>query len=337
MQGGAADLVTGQGGEGGMQAMDIRHLKYFVAISEERSLSAASQRLGVAQPSLSQHVIKLEEELGVPLMVRSPRGIVLTEEGNLLVRHARAICRSLDVCVAEMKEAGGVLRGPVAFGMPPSVSMVLSVPLAETVRVEMPSVRLQAIEAMSGYLKSWVEDGTVDLAFLYDLDRKEHFHARHILDEQLCFFSAPDAWPLDTAPGHPVPLAKIAALDLILPSPTHGLTRTIAKHASARGIALNVVIEMDAMTQIKELVARGSGYTIFAPAAAHDYVGRGELVKSPIIEPEITRPVLLVTNPARAQTRAGRAVIDLTLLVTRDLVRRGIWEGQLAPGMGIAG
>ncbi len=318
-------------GDGGDAVVDIRHLKYFVAISEERSLSAASQRLGVAQPSLSQHVIRLEDELGVSLMVRSPRGIVLTDEGQLLVRHAREISRSLDACVTEMKEASGTVRGPVAFGLPPSVSMVMSVPLAETVRVDLPEVRLQAIESMSGYIKTWLEDGTVDLAFLYDLDRKEHFHARHILDERLCFFSAPDAWPLDTPPGQPVAVADIVGLDLILPSPGHGLTRTITRHTTARGLALNVVIEMDAMTQIKELVARGSGYTVFAPAAAHDFVGRGELVKSPIIDPAITRPVLLVTNPSRAQSRAARAVIDLTVTVARDLVRRGIWEGRLVP------
>jgi LysR family nitrogen assimilation transcriptional regulator len=313
--------------------MDIRHLKYFVAISEERSLSAASQRLGVAQPSLSQHVIRLEDELGVNLMVRSPRGIILTDEGRLLVRHAREICRSLDSCVSEMKDAGGAIRGPVAFGMPPSVSMVMSVPLAETVRVDFPEIRLQAIESMSGYIKTWLEDGTVDVAFLYDLDKKEHFSARHLLDEQLCFFSAPDAWPLSTPPGRPVPLAELAGLDLILPSASHGLTKTITRHALAQGVALNVVLEMDAMTQIKELVARGSGYTIFAPAAAHDFVGRGELVKSPITAPDITRPVLLVTNPARAQSRAVRAVVDLTVDVARDLVRRGIWEGRLTPQM----
>lgn len=314
--------------------MDIRHLKYFVAISEERSLSAASQRLGVAQPSLSQHVIKLEEELGVALMVRSPRGIVLTEEGQLLVRHAREISRSLDSCVTEMRDAAGAVRGPVAFGLPPSVSMVMSVPLAETVRVDLPQVRLHAIESMTGYIKSWLEDGTVDMAILYDIDGKEHFRAEPLLTEQLCFFSAPDAWPLDTPPGTPVPLEKIVGLDLILPSPSHGLTRTITRHAAARGLGLNVILEMDAMTQIKELVARGSGHTIFAPAAAQDFVRRGELVKSPIIEPEITRPVLMVTSPARCQTRAVRAVIDLTVDVARDLVRRGIWEGRLAETAG---
>lgn len=311
--------------------MDIRHLRYFIAISEERSLSAASQRLGVAQPSLSQHVIKLEEQLGVALMERSPRGIILTDEGHLLVRHAREICASLDRCVSELKDAGGILRGPVTFGFPPSVSMVMSVPLAETVRLELAGVRLQAIEAMSGYVRTWLEEGKVDMAFLYNTDRKDHMKMRHLLDEQLCFFSAPDNWPFESPPGAPVRLADVAALELILPTATHGLTRTITRHTDERGIGLNVVIEMDAMTQIKELVARGSGYTIFAPAAAQDLVARGELIKSPIADPEIWRPVYLASNPDRPMSRAGQAVERLTLLVARDLVRRGIWEGKLTP------
>ena len=75
--------------------MDIKQLKYFVAIAEEGSLSAASVRLHVAQPSLSQHVIKIEEELGVQLLDRSPRGIVLTEAGQILLKHARDINQSM--------------------------------------------------------------------------------------------------------------------------------------------------------------------------------------------------------------------------------------------------
>jgi LysR family nitrogen assimilation transcriptional regulator len=310
--------------------MDIRHLKYFLAISEAPSLSVASQRLGVAQPSLSQHVIKLEEELGAALLVRSPRGVVLTEAGRLLATHARGICQALDTCMAEVRAASGVARGTVAFGMPPSVSMVMSVPLAETVRLDHPQIRLQAIEAMSGFIKTWVEDHTVDIGFLYDLDRKEHFAATHVLDEELCFFSAPDAWPFDTPPGQPVPLARLAGLELILPSPFHGLRKAIERHAAAAGVVLNVVIEMDAMTQIKELVARGSGHTIFAPAAAYDFVARGELVKSLIIDPVMARPVYLVRNPAHPQSNACRAVEAVVLDVARDLVRRGIWEGRLA-------
>ena len=283
--------------------MDIRHLRYFIAISEEKSLAAASHRLGVAQPSLSQHVIKLEEELGVSLMQCSTRGIVLTEDGLRLVHHARSICHSLDLCLAEMRDASGVTRGPVVLGLPPSVSMVLSVPFAETVRVDLPQVRLQATEPMSGFIRGWIADQTVDLGFLYDVDPADRFSTIHLLD---------------------------AGLELILPSPSHGLRKTIERHARAIGITLNVVIEMDAMTQIKELVARGSGYTVFAPAAAHDFVARGELVKAPIAVPDIHRPVYLCSNPDKPLTRATRAVERLTLEVTAELVTRGIWEGRLS-------
>ncbi|MBI1169803.1 LysR family transcriptional regulator [bacterium] len=313
--------------------MDIRQLRYFIAIAEEGSLSAASQRLNVAQPSLSQHVIKLEDELGLPLLARSSRGIALTEEGQLLLTHARGIMAAMERCLAEMREAGGQVRGQVAFGLPPSVSMVLSVPLAETVRLELPDVRLQAVEAMSGYIKTWLEEGRVDLAFLYDLDRVKDYEVTHFLDEELFFYSAPDAWPAGLTPGAPVPMAALAGLDLVLPTPSHGLRKLIEAEARARGIRLNVVIEMDAMTQIKELVARGSGYTIFAPAAAQDFVARGELVKARIVEPVMARPVYLVRNPARPPSRAARAVEAVCRDVARELIRRGIWEGRIAPGL----
>jgi LysR family nitrogen assimilation transcriptional regulator len=232
-----------------------------------------------------------------------------------------------------MRDVGGAVRGPVVLGLPPSVSMVLSVPLAETVRVELPQVRLQATEAMSGFIRGWIADRTVDIGFLYDIDTADRFNVIHLLDESLCFFAPPDDWPLSTSPGTPVALADLVGLELILPSPSHGLRKTIERHARDIGIILNVVIEMDAMTQIKELVARGSGYTILAPAAAHDFVARGELVKSPIAIPDIHRPVYLCSNPDKPLTRATRAVERLTVEVTADLVTRGIWEGRLSDGI----
>ena len=308
--------------------MDIRQLRYFVAIAEQGSLSAAAQALGIAQPSLSQHVIKLERQLGLSLLVRSSRGVTPTDDGRLLLDHARLILAAVERCTAELNEAGGRVRGPVAFGMPPSISMALSVPLAETVRLELPGVRLQAVEAMSGYIRSWLEEGRVDLAFLFDLDRVRGYEVTHLLDEDLFFLSAPDAWPAGLPRGGEVPLAMLAGLELVLPTPTHGLRRLIEAQARACGISLNVVVEMDAMTQIKELVARGSGYTILAPAAARDFVARGDLLRARIVEPVVSRPVYLVRNPARAPSRAARAVEAVCREVVRDLIARGIWEGR---------
>ena len=309
--------------------MDIRQMRYFIAIAESPSLSVAASTLGVAQPSLSQNVVRMEEELGLRLVERSPRGTVLTDDGTLFLKHARTVCAAFETCLDEMREVGDALRGKVSFGMPSSVSMVMSVPLAETVRVEFPDLRLRAIEAMSGYIKTWIDDGTVDIGFIYDLAGADHFRTIHVLNERLFFFSAPDAWPLDTPPGTPVRLRDLQKLELILPSPLHGLRKTIEDYARPRGVKLNVTVEMDAMTQIKELVTRGSGYAIFAPAAAHDFAARGDLVKSPICEPDMVRPVYLASNPARKSSRACRAVAQMTLDVARDLVQRGIWEGEL--------
>lgn len=310
--------------------MDIRQLRYFVAIAEQGSLSAAAQALDIAQPSLSQQVIKLERQLGLSLLARSSRGVALTDDGRLLLDHARSILSAVERCMADMNEAGGRVRGPVAFGMPPSISMALSVPLAETVRLELPGVRLQAIEAMSGYIRSWLAEGRVDLAFLFDLDGLRGCEVSHLLDEDLFFLSAPDAWPAGLPRGGEVPLAMLAELELVLPTPSHGLRRLVEAQARACGLSLNVVVEMDAMTQIKELVARGSGYTILAPAAAHDFVARGDLLRARIVEPVVSRPVYLVRNSARPPSRAVCAVEAVCREVARDLIARGIWEGRVA-------
>lgn len=146
--------------------MDIRQLRYFIAIAEEGSLSAAAQRLGVAQPALSQHVIALEGRLDVRLLERSSRGVTLTEPGAVLLAHARGVLAAVEATVEAVRQAGAEPQGEVAFGLPSSIASVLSVPLAETVRLELPKVRLRVIDAMSGFIQGWLEDQSIDLGML---------------------------------------------------------------------------------------------------------------------------------------------------------------------------
>lgn len=309
--------------------METRQMRLFVAIAEEGSLSAAAARIGVAQPSLSQMMKLLEEKLGVELIVRSPRGITLTDAGTTLLKHAREILEATDRGVEEVRLSGVKAVGPVAFGLPSSVSMVLSVPLAETVRLALPQVSLRVVEAMSGFIRDWMLDSSIDLGILYDVATLRHCHARLLMTEDLHFFSAPDAWPLATPPGEPVPLPLVAKEELVLPSPSHGLRSMIDRFAKDDALRLNVVLEMDALTQIKSLVARGSAYSILAPAAAHDSLAAGHLVSSRIVEPVMSRPVYLVHDRERRLTRASREVEQITIEVICDLVNRGIWTADL--------
>lgn len=311
--------------------MDIRQLKYFIAIAEEGSISAASQRLRIAQPSLSQHVIKIEQELGVTLVNRSPRGIALTEPGKILLHHAREICNSMAKCQELVRKSGSVLEGSVAIGLPSSVSMVLSVPLAETVRHLLPKVKLRVVEAMSGFIRQWLQDESIDLGFLYSHDDAKSFEARELMHEDLYFFAARDNWPLRRPPGEPVPLSEITGLDLILPSAHHGLRKTIDHFVRSSNLEMTVCLEMDALGQIKELVARGSGFTILAAAAAHDRIVSGDLVSSPIVDPVMTRPVYLVRKLTRPQTYVAQEIERMAVDVVHDLVNRGIWKTSKKP------
>lgn len=309
--------------------MDVRQLRYFIAIVDEGSLSAASTKIGVAQPSLSQHIKTLEDRLGSDLLTRSPKGVTATDAGRTLYEHAKSILASIEIAKEEIRFASEEPYGRVSFGLPSSVSMVLSVPLAERVLAEMPKVHLREVEAMSGFIRTWLQDETVDLAILYDVESLRHMNTRKLLTEELYFFASPEAWPLKTKPGKPVPLASLTNVPLVLPSVNHGLRALIERSIKQNGTMLNVVLEMDSLAQIKSMVKQGSIATILAPASAYDAVDSGELTGSPIVDPGITRSVYMVNNPARITTRASREVERATLEVVKELVDGGQWVAKL--------
>lgn len=310
--------------------MDSRQLGYFREIVECGSLTAAARRLGIAQPSLSQHVRNLEAELGSPLLLRTAKGVVATEAGQVLYGHAVRMTDLLRKAEEDVRRIEAVPAGRVTLGLPASVSMALSVPLAETVRVEMPRVQLCATEAMSGHIKDFVNRGELDIGLLYDLDGLVDCISVLMMNEELWFYAAPDDWPFETPPGSPVPLAALAGLDLILPSLNHGLRLLVERVMADVAGPPRVVVEMDSLQQIKMLVARGSGHTVLSPAAVHDMTMAGTLVGGPIVEPSIRRPVYLVRSTRRPLTTASRALETICLEVVRDLVSRGIWQAELA-------
>jgi LysR family nitrogen assimilation transcriptional regulator len=133
--------------------MDLRQLRYFVSIVEAGSFTAASQQLRIAQPSLSQHVIGLEKELGVKLLERQPRGIRLTDSGTTFIKHALAVLRSVDRAQEAMTARNDRITGRVAIGLPTTIAPVLAVSMllaAEKLLPACPCISSRAIPAISG-------------------------------------------------------------------------------------------------------------------------------------------------------------------------------------------
>jgi LysR family transcriptional regulator, nitrogen assimilation regulatory protein len=313
-------------------AVDIRQLRYFVAIADQSSMSLASEKLGIAQPSLSHHVMRIEEELGVQLLVRSTRGVTLTESGRRLYGHAKSIIKAVQEAVADLRDQSAEISGQVSFAFPGSASNVLAVPLTETVRHEFPKIALRALDATTDQVEAWLGEGVIDFGIVYDAKCGRDFELQPLIVEDLFLVVARDCWRGEVKPNgvakEPVSLIDRRDLGLILPTRSHGLREMIDRCASAHNVELDVELEMDSLSRIKKLVARGSGCSILAPSAAHEEVRGGELILVPIREPQLRRTVYLATNPARPPKRAANEVVRLTVDIVSELAGKGYWLGD---------
>ncbi len=280
----------------------------------------------MAQPSLSENIAKLEKKLDVKLAIRGVRGIQLTEAGMVLAKQGREILRDVDKLVEEIRQLSGEARGPVSVGLPPSLSILLSVPLLETIHSEHPHVRLHIAEAMSGDILDWISADRLDVGCVYEVSDSAPYSFEPILTEQLFLVTAPDNWAGELGPDgvavEPISASRLQEWPLVLTSSTHGARKLQEKTARSIGIHLNVVAEIDSLPHIVEMVGRASAYTILSHGAVINQVAAGTLALVPIEEPAIQRTAYLVRKRARPVTRASVVVESCIKTIIREMVDR---------------
>ena len=165
--------------------MDIRHIRYFVGVCEAGSLSKAASRLHIAQPSLGQQIADLERELGAALFRRSSRGMQLTSEGSIFLEHARVVLLDIDRARDAIQRSATTPSGEVSIGLPTTVALIATLPILAVIRRELPRVRLHMVEAYTGTLKEWLQNGRIDIALLYGDTPEAGLEKRILLDDQL--------------------------------------------------------------------------------------------------------------------------------------------------------
>jgi LysR family nitrogen assimilation transcriptional regulator len=309
---------------GAFAAMDLKKLKAFSAVAEFGSFSRAATVLGVTQPMLSRQVRALEDELGLELVYRNGRGIVLTEAGALLNDYAKGILNTISRAKSEIGALRANPRGNVVVGMPPSIGTVLTVPLIERFRGEYPSIQMRVIEGFSGHLLDWLMAGKIDVAVLYNAPRTKSLLSEPLLQDEL-FLIGSVTDPSAPPPG-PIPAERLAALPLILPSRPHGLRLLIDQVLAEAGITPNVELEIDALPATIKLAESGVGYTIHSYSLVHELVGSGRVKCWPIVEPRLTRELILSTSSQRPTTVATRALTGIIRSQVRELIRKGLWR-----------
>lgn len=300
--------------------VDLRQLRYFLAIADNGSISRAARELGVAQPALSIHVKTMEQALGTRLLIRSKSGVAPTEAGLLLAQRARAILDDLARTIDDIRTLDADPVGEVRIGLPGTIGNLVALPLIEAAHRRFPRIRLNIVEAMSGFIADWLDEGRIDLAVLYEPSASPAIVSDLLLEEELVVL-----WPGDGERLAEMSLAGLRDVPLVLPSGPHGLRVLVDRACAELGFAPRVALEIDSYANIKRLVAAGYGASILPTHAVLPETRAGELAVSHIAPPGLWRGAYLVRPAGRPATRAREAILALTSEVILSLLESGAW------------
>lgn len=302
--------------------MDLRQLRYFVAIVDNGSFSKAAQVLGVAQPALSLHVRNMEADFGTSLLFRKSQGVVPTEAGEILLRDARSIIRQFESTRQEIQGFEAEPQGEVRIGMPATLSPIMGVPILLEARKRYPKIKLRIAEAPNdGSILEGLRQGRIDAGLLSQPLNESGLKSAKLLSEHLVLVAGkthPDGCEALGTTG--VSLATLANLPLILLSPGHGLRDFVQMKAAEAGYDLNIVMELDSLTCIRPLVEQGIGYTIMPASLVHQDVRDGRLRTWTIGTPPLRRSIHLLHANDRPLTRVVHSIVSLYLANFEDRV-----------------
>lgn len=309
--------------------MDTRQLKCFLKIIETGSISRAAISLSISQPSLSQQLLRLEDELEVKLFHRGARGVTITEAGRIFEEHARYMLQSSTQVLENLRGLKASARGEVVLAAPRGVLQRIGVPLFEAAWRDAPEVSMRIGEGITPNIFSWVEEGKIDLGILYDLGPWPNLTIRPLAEEELFLIGPPGS--LSGEHNGNIPLASLRNYPLVLPGFPHALRQLLDREAARLGFVLKVAHEVEVLELIGTLVARGHGRSILPWAIIADDVAAGNLEYRRIGNGVLKRKLCLVRNPARTLKHASVVAEDLVTKVMLEMIRSGAWHAEPAP------
>ncbi len=310
--------------------MELRQLRYFVAIVDHGSLSRAAQVLHVAQPALTQQLRQLEEELGAQLVHRSAQGVLSTEAGKLFYEHAQAILKQVGDARSAVTQSATRPAGSVSLALPHSISGALALPLLMATRKRYPEITLQLTEELSGNLTEQLKSGRINLAIQFDDGQLAPFHCTALVEETMMFIHKTGSAHAPAGAGRrggKVTLAQAVGASLILPGMQHGVRFRIENVARAAGLRVENIIEINSLAILKSALLADMGATILPLAPLLAEVERGDLQATPIDSTALSRTVTLCASKNIPLTAATAAISQLVQDVTRELCDKGRWLG----------
>jgi LysR family transcriptional regulator, transcription activator of glutamate synthase operon len=305
--------------------MDLRQLRYLVAVADELHFTRAAAREHVAQPALSQQIRRLKEEVGLPLVERSTRRVVLTEAGETLVAGARRMLAELEATVAELNDQAGVRAGHLAIGATGTLGPVDVSRLVAAFHDRYPGVDLTMRERPSNELSAMLRRDEIDFAFLSVTERiaRPGLEFRRLIEEEVLVV-LPAGHEL--AGRASVRLADLAGETFVSFLDGARLRELLVTAARDAGFEPHVAFESDQVRRIRDMVGHGLGVTIL-PRSDVSSEDDARLAVVRLVDPTLRRDVTLGWRAERRLAPAARAFLEMALEVgsepSRGRRRRG--------------
>jgi LysR family nitrogen assimilation transcriptional regulator len=311
--------------------MDLRTLRYFIAVLEAGSLSRAAGSLYVAQPALTAQIKKLEGQLGAQLFERSHTGVTPTPAGLQLYQDARRLLSDADAVRERIQRLPQGPEGSVTIAVPFLLASLLMGPLLQS-------------------LKKSMLDRRADIGVLVDLPQVDGLHCRPLAQEAMYFcgqdldgsvrarlLQSPSRDPLHSGthpalgPQRPtIDFADAAALPLVLQSRRFSIRQRVEEAAMRCGVPLNIAHEQDSVRVIRSLYSCGAGFT-FTPACSLYDTAAGtspDWIIARVTQPDLLRSYTLATAADREPDGATAVVLQALQQQVRTLTASGQWEAQ---------
>ncbi|MBM6385067.1 LysR family transcriptional regulator [Paenibacillus sp. 7523-1] len=239
--------------------MDIKQCRYFIAIAEEKQITAAARRLHMAQPPLSQQLKLMEEELGVALFERKGRLMELTQAGRSFYDYAVTMTKYMEEAVMEMQSFRYGIRGKLSLGMN-TISDSLIPKALQQFRTSHPQVTYKIQQNESAQLCSMLDDGLIELACVRMPVKTKHYEVLHLPQEPLYYIS-PE--PLESTGENGTYFDQLAEVPLLLPSTEGlGMFELILEKFREHQVKPSIMGECSDVAMLLELVRLGFANSI---------------------------------------------------------------------------
>lgn len=298
--------------------IDLRRLRYFVAVCTHGGISRAAAAIGVAQPALTRQIKLLEQEIGLTLITRTGRGAEPTEEGKFLLAKSITHLSGLDGAVHDLRQRYSKVSGQAVLGICPTIVPFFLDDLKTHMKSNNPELSLSVIEAYSGDLKNLINSNRLDLALTYKPDSNTGVRHLKLFSEKLVLVSS---YAPETS-SNSYTLSHLEGLKLILPSGIHELRRIIDTVCKRKGILLRPDLELDSLDAVKAMLSkRPLHYFTILPAHSirREVEGR-QLSQYGIEDPDMLRTIAAV-RPMQARNEAMTLYLQQRVCEQADIIK----------------